>query len=69
MEPEEVYYDPELIECREKWDMTLAWNPTGSPLWQQKPGAITKQKADKQKTIQHRNLDRAKKLGLQYIPK
>lgn len=69
IEPEEVYYDPEVIECKEKWDLTLTWNPTAKPLWQQKPGEITKQKADKQKTIQHRNLDRAKKLGIQYIPK
>ena len=69
IEPEEVYYDPEVIECKEKWDLTLTWNPTAKPLWQQKPDAITKQKADKQKTIQHRNLERAKKLGIQYIPK
>lgn len=69
IEPEEVYYYPELIECKEKWDLTLTWNPTAKPLWQQKPEAIKKQKADKQKTIQHKNLDRAKKLGIQYIPK
>ena len=69
IEPEEVYYDPELIECKEKWDLTLTWSPSAKPLWQQKPQEITKQKADKQKTIQHKNLDRAKKLGIQYIPK
>ena len=68
IEPEEVYYDPDVIECRAKWDLTLTWNPTAKPLWQQKPEAITKQKADKQKTVQHRNLDRAKKLGVKYIP-
>ena len=69
IEPEEVYYDPEVIESKEKWDLTRTWNPTAKPLWQQKPGEITEQKADEQKTIQHRNLDRAKKLGIQYIPK
>lgn len=69
IEPEEVYYDPEVIECKEKWDLTLTWNPSTKPLWQQKPQEITKQKADKQKTIQHKNLDRAKKLGIQYIQK
>lgn len=70
-EPELVYYDPEVIECREKWDMTLTWNPTARPLWLQKPAEITTQKGDKEnkKTVQHRNLDRAKKLGIQYIPK
>lgn len=69
IEPEEVYYDPEVIECKEKWDLTLSWNPTAKPLWQQKPEAITKQKADKQQTIKHRNIERAKQLGIQYIPK
>lgn len=69
VEPEEVYYNPDVIECREKWDMTLSWTPAAKPLWQQKPSALIKQKADKEKNIQHRNLDRAKKLGIQYIPK
>lgn len=69
VEPEEVYYDPDVIECKEKWDLTLTWDPTARQLWRQKPEAITKQKADKQKTIQHKNLDRAKKLGIQYVPK
>lgn len=67
--PEEVYYNTEVIECREKWDLTLSWNPIAKPLWQQKPGTLVKQKADREKTIQRRNLDRAKKLGIQYIPK
>lgn len=69
IEPEKVYYYPEVIECKEKWDMTLTWNPSAKPLWQQKPSELVKQKAEKEKTIQHRNLDRAKKLGIQYIPK
>lgn len=68
-EPEEVYYDPDKIECREKWDLTLTWDPMAKPLWQQKPADITKQKADKAKTIKHRNQDRAKRLGIEYIPK
>lgn len=70
VEPEQVFYYPEEIECRENWDLTLSWNPKAKPLWQQKPGAITKQKdKNEKKTLQHRNLDRAKKLGIQYIPK
>lgn len=68
LDPEEVYYNPELIECREKWDMTLTWDPRAKALWLQKPGPLVKQKAEKGKTIQHRNLERAKKLGIQYIP-
>lgn len=69
-QPEEVYYYPEQLTCRAKWDLPLTWNFTARPLYQQKPGALTKQKDNKQKkTLQHRNLDRAKKMGIDYIPK
>ncbi|MBF1530184.1 MAG: hypothetical protein HXN96_09645, partial [Prevotella salivae] len=51
-----------------KWDLTESWNPTSTPLYLQKPGAITKQKADKQKTIRRRNAERAKQMGLPYTP-
>lgn len=68
IEPEPVYYYPEVIECRAKWDATRSWDPAATPLYRQKPSAITKQKADKQKQVQHRNAERAKKLGIQYIP-
>ena len=67
LQPEEVYYDPNVIECREKWDLNLSWDPTATELWRQKPTAITQQKADKQKTIQHRNMERARKLGIDYV--
>ena len=67
LQPEAVYYDPDVIECREKWDLTLSWNPTATELWRQKPAQITKQKAEKEKSIQHRNAERAKKLGIEYI--
>ena len=68
-QPEEVYYDPDEIECRAKWDLTLTWNPLARPLYQQKPEAVKKQKADKEKSIQHRNIKRAQELGIQYIPR
>lgn len=48
--------------------MTVSWNPTEKPLYQQKPADITKQKADKEKKIQNRNAQRAAKLGIQYLP-
>ena len=64
-QPEEVYYFPEEIECKAKWDISRSWNPHARPLDQQKPSAITKQKGDKQKTIQQRNLQRAEKLGIE----
>lgn len=66
---EEVYYYPTFIECKAKWDITVSWNPTENPLSQQKPGAITKQKPDKEKKVKNQNAERAKKLGIQYIPK
>lgn len=68
VQPEAVYYYPEEIECKAKWDVTRSWNPAETPLYRQKPGAIIQQKADKEKTIQHRNADRARKLGIEYIP-
>ncbi len=68
-QPEEVYYYPEAVECKANWDLNLNWNPTAKPLYQQKPGEIVKQKADKEKTIQRRNLERARKLGIEYITK
>ena len=67
-QPEEVYYYPSKIECKAKWDVRESWNPTEKPLYLQKPREITKQKADKQKTVKRRNADRAKKLGIEYIP-
>lgn len=69
LQAEPVYYYHEAIECKAKWDVSLRWNPTARRLNEQKPGKITKQKADQQKKIKSRNLDRAKRLGIQYIPK
>ncbi len=66
---EEVYYYPDFIECKAKWDMTESWDPKSTPLSRQKPGAITKQKPDKEKKVKNQNAERAKKLGIQYIPK
>ena len=64
-QPEEVYYNPELIECKAKWDVTKSWNLTAKPLYQQKPSEIKKQKGDKKKTIKNRNAERAKEKGIQ----
>ncbi len=69
IQPEEVYYNPDEIECKAKWDLTLTWNPLARPIYQQKPEALKKQKADKEKSIQHRNEKRAKDLGIEYLPK
>ena len=64
---EAVYYYHEETECKAKWDMKRQWNLTARPRYQQKPGAITKQKADKEKKQQNRNAQRAKQMGLEYL--
>lgn len=66
-QPEEVYYYHDMIECKANWDLNLNWTPRAKPIYQQKPSAIVKQKADQERKIQHRNLERAKKLGIEYV--
>ena len=65
---EAVYYYPKKIECRAKWDLTLSWEPLSNRYDNLKPAEITKQKAEKSKTVKNRNAERAKKLGITYIP-
>lgn len=64
IQPEAVFYNPKEIECKAKWDLTMAWNVNAVPLIAQKPGAITKQKPDKEKRKTNRNADRARELGI-----
>ena len=66
LQPEDVFYYNREIECKEKWDITQAWNLTGTPRFKQKPRAITKQKPEAEKKLKNRNADRAKKLGIPY---
>lgn len=66
LQPEDVYFYPKEVECKEKWDITQTWNLTGTPRFKQKPRAIVKQKADAEKKLKNRNADRAKKLGIVY---
>lgn len=61
LQAEEVYYYPAPLTLRAKWDFEQAWNIHDLPLQRQKPEAITKQKPDKEKSIQKRNEERAKK--------
>lgn len=70
IQPEDVYYYHESVEAKAKWDISKSWNLTGHKRFKQKPGAITKQKADKEKKkLQNRNADRARKLGIEYVKK
>ncbi len=68
-QPEAVYYYNEKIEVKEKWDKTISWNPLRTPLDKQKPSAIIKQKSEqKQQQRKNRNMERARKLGLKFLP-
>lgn len=69
LQAEPVYYYPDAIECKAKWDVNLPWNPTARPINLQKPEPITKQKPDKAKTIKRKNAQRAKQLGIKNVPK
>ena len=67
---EAVYYYPNEVECKAKWDATLSWNMTERPLNRQKPSAIMQTKADKEKKKkQNRNAKRAEQLGIEYVKK
>ena len=70
LQAEEVYYYPQVIECKAKFDVILPWNLKGTPLTRQKPGAIIKQKPDKeQQKLRNRNAERARQLGIEYVKK
>jgi hypothetical protein len=69
-QPEDVYYYYRSIEAKAKWDITQQWNLTARPRNEQKPSALIKQKADKNKKQQrNRNAERARKLGIEYVKK
>lgn len=57
IQPEEVYYYPEALELRARWDIEQDWYVHKLPLIRQKPEAITKQKPDQKKKIQNRNAE------------
>jgi len=60
LQAEEVYYYPKAIECKEKFDVTLPWNLTGTPMNLQKPDK-------EQQKLRNRNAERAKQLGIEYV--
>ena len=70
LQAEEVYYYPQAIECKAKFDVTIPWSLKGTPLPRQKPGVITKQKPDKeQQKLRNRNAERARQLCIEYVKK
>ena len=63
---EKVYYYPEKLECKAHWPLVKSWNPSVQKIL--KPSEITKQKPDKEKKIRNQNQERARKMGIIYIP-
>ena len=68
-QPEDMYYNPQQIEAKAKWDITKQWNLTAVPRNKQKPAALIKNKAENKKSVTSRNLERASQLGIEYIKK
>ena len=62
-DPEMVVYDPREVTIKAKWDTTHQWNISERPLDRQKPGAITKQKADKEKKRINKNAQRREEMN------
>ena len=58
MQPEQVFYFPQPILVKAKWDIEQDWAPLDIPRIGQKPKAITKQKPDKKKSVRERNKER-----------
>ena len=62
VEPEEVFYFPRPIPLKAKFDMEQDWNFRAIDPARQKPKEITKQKADKEKTIKDKNRQREEEM-------
>lgn len=58
LQPERVFYFPQPIQVKAKWDFEQDWAPLEIPRITQKPKEITKQKPDKQKSVKERNKER-----------
>ncbi len=59
-QPEAVYYYPQEIALKADWEIEQTWNVLSTPIYEQKPEKITKQKPDKAKTVQNKNAEREK---------
>ena len=65
-QPEDVYYINKVFDLKQDWyHETEMWNVLATPLNKQKPEAITKQKADKKRTITNKNKEREEKMAKQ----
>jgi hypothetical protein len=57
---EAVYYYPNELALKADWEIEQTWNVLSTPIYEQKPEKITKQKPDKEKTVQNKNAEREK---------
>lgn len=57
---ETVYYYPGELALKADWEIEQTWNVLSTPVYEQKPDKITKQKPDKEKTVQNKNAEREK---------
>lgn len=48
--PEKVYYYPDFLDIRQNWKIEQHWNVTSTPVMEQKPLEITKNKPKEKKT-------------------
>lgn len=69
LQAEAMYYNPQEIEAKAKWDITRQWNLTALPRNKQKPAELIKQKSDDKKTVRNRNAERAAQMGIEYVKK
>ena len=58
LQPEHVYYYPQVLEVRALWDMRQDWDITALPIEKQKPLDITKQKPEVKKERRSKNAER-----------
>lgn len=58
LQPEVVYYFPQPVRVKAKWDIEQDWAPMEIPRITQKPLEITKQKPDKKRESKQRNKER-----------
>jgi len=66
LQPEEVYFKTDIINCKAKWDLTTDFNVQSKVLFKQKPSALIKQKGESKKKQTARNAKRAVELGVKY---
>ncbi len=55
---EEVFYYPQALDLKAQWDVEQDWSLKATPVNQQKPLEITKQKPDEKKSVKSRNAER-----------